>query len=89
MSPLSVTFLKKMVFLSGPRQVGKTVFSHSLIDRYRDGHPSYFTRDNPRDREKLKAGDFVAKLGSLWFLTRSVSLSSGDLCLKANPKLTK
>lgn len=34
---------RKMVFLGGPRQVGKTTFAQSLLKNYHDGHAAYMT----------------------------------------------
>lgn len=36
---------ERMVFLGGPRQVGKTTLSQSLIKSYSDGHPAYLNWD--------------------------------------------
>jgi predicted AAA+ superfamily ATPase len=44
---------EKMVFLGGPRQVGKTTFSQSLISGYKDGHPAYLNWDDIEDRHKI------------------------------------
>lgn len=43
-----------MVFLGGPRQVGKTTLAQSLISNYRDGHPAYFNWDDDVHKQKLK-----------------------------------
>ena len=45
---------KKMVFLGGPRQVGKTTLSQSLLENYHDGHPGYFNWDSEEDRYKIR-----------------------------------
>lgn len=45
---------KKMVFLGGPRQVGKTTLAQSLIANYYDGHPAYLNWDSELDRKKIK-----------------------------------
>lgn len=45
---------KKMVFLGGPRQVGKTTLAQSLIPNYRDGHPAYLNWDSELDRNKIR-----------------------------------
>ena len=45
---------KKMVFLGGPRQVGKTTLATSLIPDYRDKHPAYLNWDNVSHRRKIK-----------------------------------
>lgn len=52
---------EKMVFLGGPRQVGKTVFSQSLIKNYVDQHPSYLNWDNIDDKYKILNGEFDSK----------------------------
>jgi uncharacterized protein len=44
----------KMVFLGGPRQVGKTTLAQSLISNYSDGHPAYLNWDSDLDRARLK-----------------------------------
>lgn len=45
---------KKMVFLGGPRQVGKTTLAQGLIPNYHDGHPAYLNWDSEFDRKKIK-----------------------------------
>jgi predicted AAA+ superfamily ATPase len=45
-----------MVFLGGPRQVGKTTFAQSLLPHYQDTHPGYLNWDNLEDRKKIQAG---------------------------------
>lgn len=49
---------KKMVFMGGPRQVGKTTMAISLIQNYHDGHPAYLNWDNEQSRKII--------LQSLW-----------------------
>jgi len=49
---------EKMVFVGGPRQVGKTTFAQSLLKSYRDGHPGYYNWDNPSDRKEILKGEF-------------------------------
>lgn len=44
---------KKMVFLGGPRQVGKTTLSLSFLSNYKDGHPAYLNWDNARSRKTV------------------------------------
>ena len=44
---------EKMVFLGGPRQVGKTTLACSLIANYRDGHPAYLNWDDAVSRKKI------------------------------------
>jgi len=45
---------KKMVFLGGPRQVGKTTLAQSLLKDYSDGHPAYFNWDDSEHRDRLR-----------------------------------
>ena len=45
---------KKMVFLGGPRQVGKTTLAQSLIPHYRDQHAAYLNWDSIEDRHRIK-----------------------------------
>lgn len=49
---------KKMVFLGGPRQVGKTTLATSLINKYTDGHPAYLNWDNELDRKIILKADW-------------------------------
>lgn len=51
---------QKMVFLGGPRQVGKTTFAQGLIPQYRDGHPAYLNWDLSEDRRRILKGDWPA-----------------------------
>ena len=43
----------KMVFLGGPRQVGKTTLAQALLGDYHDEHPGYFNWDNPQHRRNI------------------------------------
>ena len=43
-----------MVFLGGPRQVGKTTLAQKLIKNYHDGHPAYMNWDSDEDRKRVK-----------------------------------
>ncbi|MBI2606468.1 MAG: ATP-binding protein [Deltaproteobacteria bacterium] len=45
---------EKMVFLGGPRQVGKTTLAQSLIRDYRDQHPAYLTWDNLAHQKRIR-----------------------------------
>lgn len=45
---------KKMVFLGGPRQVGKTTLAQSLIKNYVDEHPAYLNWDSLEHQQKIK-----------------------------------
>ena len=42
---------EKMVFLGGPRQVGKTTFSQSLIPHFTTNREAYINWDNPSDKK--------------------------------------
>ncbi len=45
---------RQMLFLSGPRQVGKTTLAKDLRDRFASGH--YFNWDDPTHRELILKG---------------------------------
>jgi predicted AAA+ superfamily ATPase len=45
---------KKMVFLAGPRQVGKTTLAQTLLKDYKDGHPGYLNWNSDVDRDKIR-----------------------------------
>lgn len=45
---------KKMVFLGGPRQVGKTTLAQHLITNYVDEHPAYLNWDSDEHKMKIK-----------------------------------
>ena len=47
-----------MVFIGGPRQVGKTTLATSFIRRYKDAHPAYLNWDNEMDRRKIQKGEW-------------------------------
>ncbi len=49
---------KKMVFIGGPRQVGKTTLAQQLLHNYREGHPGYLNWDNPEHRRKILNGEW-------------------------------
>jgi predicted AAA+ superfamily ATPase len=53
LEPIRKDLAKKMVFMGGPRQVGKTTLATSLIDGYRDGHPAYLSWDNELARKTI------------------------------------
>ena len=52
---------KKMVFLAGPRQVGKTTFAQGLLKKFRDDHPAYLNWDNVHDRKKITTAEIPLK----------------------------
>ena len=49
---------KKMVFIAGARQVGKTTLAQSLIKKFKDGHPAYLNWDSDKDRRKIRAREW-------------------------------
>jgi len=59
-SPIIHDLQEKMVFLGGPRQVGKTTFAQSLISNYHDGHPAYLNWDSSEDRKKILTQEWPA-----------------------------
>jgi predicted AAA+ superfamily ATPase len=52
---------KKMVFLGGPRQVGKTTLAQSLIRGFHDGHKAYINWDSDLDRRRFRERDWPKK----------------------------
>lgn len=56
--PILRDLKEKMVFLGGPRQVGKTTFAQGLLSDYKDEHPAYLNWDNIDDRKKILSGDW-------------------------------
>lgn len=57
----------KMVFLGGPRQVGKTTFAKILAADLASGTSSYFNWDVREDRQKLREGVLPADKNFLIF----------------------
>lgn len=49
---------KKMVFIGGPRQVGKTTLAVSFIKDYVDGHPAYLNWDQAESRSMIQKQDW-------------------------------
>ncbi len=47
---------EKMVFMGGPRQVGKTTLALSLLADGDEAHPAYLNWDNPASRKMLLQG---------------------------------
>lgn len=56
---VSADLARKMVFVGGPRQVGKTTFALSLLPggRADESHPAYMTWDDLADRQRLLQGE--------------------------------
>lgn len=49
---------KKMVFIGGPRQVGKTTLATSLLKKFHDAHPAYLNWDNEFSRNLIQKGEW-------------------------------
>ena len=59
--PLVLTDLgRKMVFIAGPRQSGKTTFAEDLAQRNFPKRHLYLNWDAPRDRKRILAQDWDA-----------------------------
>jgi len=52
---------EKMVFLGGPRQVGKTTLALGLIDGADETHPAYLSWDDPASQRLLLGGGLPAE----------------------------
>ena len=50
---ISQDLKKKIVFLYGPRQVGKTTLALSFLNKAKENHPAYFNWDFKKDRTRL------------------------------------
>lgn len=48
----------KMVFLGGPRQVGKTTLAQGLIKNYLDEHPAYLNWDDDFHKKKIRSREW-------------------------------
>jgi predicted AAA+ superfamily ATPase len=59
-APVQRDLKRRMVFVAGPRQVGKTTFARSLPG----GARGYLTWDDPEDRTRILARELPA--GTLW-----------------------
>lgn len=61
-SPVHDDLTKKMVFIGGPRQVGKTTFALSFLTTppKNETHPAYLNWDRPGHRERLLSGEMPA-----------------------------
>lgn len=59
-SPIAEDLSEKMVFLGGPRQVGKTTLALSFLPGGDEKHPAYLNWDNPTTRSLLLQGALPA-----------------------------
>jgi len=57
-SAVAAPLARKMVFLGGPRQVGKTTLAFSLLGAGADEtHPAYFNWDDPRSAARVRRAE--------------------------------
>jgi len=56
--PVKTDLKSKMVFIGGPRQVGKTTLALSFLSEPNAKSPAYFNWDDISDRSKLLRGEF-------------------------------
>jgi len=54
--PVESDLKEKMVFVGGPRQVGKTTFALGFLGRSAEAHPAYLNWDNPAQRSEIMKG---------------------------------
>ena len=60
-APIAATLARKMVFIGGPRQVGKTTLALTLLGAGADEtHPAYFNWDDPRAAARLRRVELPA-----------------------------
>src|SRR5262249_40621449 len=58
--PIVEDLATKMVFLGGPRQVGKTTVALGFLHPATPKHPAYLNWDNPQHRAFLLRGELPA-----------------------------
>jgi uncharacterized protein len=56
-APIDADLAEKMVFISGPRQVGKTTLALDLIGATTLRHPAYLNWDDVRARPRIRKGE--------------------------------
>lgn len=56
--PIKKDLQKKMVFIGGPRQVGKTTLAQSFLKKNFDGNPTYLNWDNELSRRIISKGEW-------------------------------
>src|SRR3990167_4268753 len=56
---------KKMVFITGPRQAGKTTLAKSILKHY--SHPAYLNYDQLTDRNVISKQNWLANTDLLVF----------------------
>ena len=65
--PIANDLKRKMVFISGPRQVGKTTLALTFLKQGVEDHPAYFNWDSRTDRQKLIREQLPARQSLLIF----------------------
>ncbi len=63
LAPVRDDLSEKMVFVSGPRQVGKTTLALSLLGTRDLRHPAYLNWDDPRRRPLIRRGELPVGQG--------------------------
>jgi hypothetical protein len=56
-NPIAEDLKEKMVFVGGPRQVGKTTFALSFLSEATEKHPAYLNWDHIKTRSSLLKGE--------------------------------
>lgn len=59
-NPVVADLKDRMVFVGGPRQVGKTTFALGFLSEATEKHPAYLNWDNPAIRASLLKGELPA-----------------------------
>lgn len=60
-NPVNEDLKSKMVFVGGPRQVGKTTFALTFLSQPNEKHPAYLNWDNIQVRSALLRGELPPK----------------------------
>ena len=74
--PIKDDLERKMVFVGGPRQVGKTTLALGLLQAEGPRHPAYLNWDDPQDQLSLMRRDLPGAR-RCWFWTRFTSFRGG------------
>ena len=59
--PVAEDLNDRMVFIGGPRQVGKTTFALTFLPEPTEKHPAYLNWDNVSTRSSLLKGELPAR----------------------------
>jgi len=60
-NPVMNDLKSRMVFIGGPRQVGKTIFALTFLSEVTEKHPAYLNWDNVTTRSSLFRGELPSK----------------------------